>query len=531
VPFSPVYNGMEERTRFMSRGMPGEVIGGIPPGSGPQAVAVMTDEQLLERFVARQEGAAFEELVRRHGPMVWRVCRRMLANAQDAEDAFQATFIVLIRRGPAIAKRESVGSWLHGVAAHIALQTREAANRQRTATQQMQRQATPVTADASSGAAGREVHAVLDEELNRLPEKYRAPLVLCYLEGKTTEETAQQLGCPKGTILWRLAEGRERLRSRLTRRGVAISAVALSTLLAQGAAHAALPASLTAAATHAASVGVAGKALGAGVLATKAGALANATMKAAFWAKVKLATIALATAAVAVGVPAYLALKPDNSGLVLHYALQEGTGTKVRDTSPTGNDGTLAGGVTWVAGPRPGTKALLLDGQSGRVELAKDVSPWLGKTATVACWIKTTQNGGGSDSSSPALIGTAVPEDNDVVWGWLDNTGRIGVAAGAGPAAHGTQASAQSQQPINDGRWHHVAMTRQADTGAVTMYVDGVFQSMALSGVGPKAAPLTALARFDSFQQQAVYYFSGALGDLRIYARALSADEIRRLAQ
>jgi hypothetical protein len=379
-------------------------------------------------------------------------------------------------------------------------------------------------------ATSREVHAVLDEELNRLPEKYRAPLVLCYLEGKTTEETAQQLGCPKGTILWRLAQGRERLRERLTRRGVTISAVALGALLSQGAANAALSTGLTAAAVKAASLGVAGKALGAGLLATKAGTLANASMKAAFWAKLKFWTAVVVAGTVA-SVPAYMILKPGEDRLVGRYALDEGQGTKVRDGSSTGNHGTLVGGVTWVAGPKSGTKAPEFDGRTGHIQLGKDISPWLGKTATLAAWIKTTQTGGGSDSSSPALTGSAVPEDNDGVWGWLDNTGRIGVAAGAGPAAHGTQLSAQSQQPINDGRWHHVAMTRNADTGEVAMYVDGVFQNKAISGVGTKDAPLTALARFDSLQQQAVYYFAGAISDLRIYARVLSPDEIRRLAQ
>jgi RNA polymerase sigma factor (sigma-70 family) len=477
---------------------------------------------LLERFVASKDAAAFEELVRRHGPMVLRVCQRVLQQAQDAEDAFQVTFLVLARKAAVIAKRGSVGSWLYGVAMRVALQTRDAI-RKRPATVGGQD-----IADRPQNQPGGNARQALDEELNRLPEKYRAPLVLCYLEGKTNDEAADQLGCSRGTIATRLSRGRDRLRDGLVRRGVTVSGAVLVALLGQSVAKAAVPAALAATTAKAAAAAAAGKAVAAGLVTAKAGALLQATLRAMFWAKMKLATLMI-TAAAVVTVPAYLALKPDDSGLVGHYALSEGKGTQARDGATAGNHSTLTGGVTWVAGPRPGAMALAFDGRTGHLQLARDSQPWLGGTATVACWLKTTQTGAG-DNSSPAVVGTDALDNNDVVWGWLDSAGRIGVSAGAGPAADGGQPSAQSKLPINDGRWHHVAMTRAADTGEVQMFVDGVFQSRAMSGIGKKTAPLTALGRFPSEHNQATYYFSGALGDLRIYARVLSADEIRRLA-
>jgi len=511
----------------MSSGTPVRGLQPHPPRIQRESAGGVTDEQLLERFVSHKDAAAFEELVRRHGPMVLRVCQRVLQQAQDAEDAFQVTFLILARKAAAIAKRGSVGSWLYGVAYRVALQTRDAS--QRHPASAGGQEAAIAARPQKPGEPASDARQALDEELNRLPEKYRAPLVLCYLEGKTNDEAADQLGCSRGTIATRLSRGRDRLRNGLVRRGVTVSGAVLVALLGQSVAKAAVPAGLTATTAKAATAVAAGKALAGGLVTAKAGALFSATLRAMFWAKMKLAALVV-TAAAVVTVPAYIALKPDSSGLVGHYALAEGKGTQVRDESASANHGKLVGGVTWVQGPRAGTMALDFDGRTGHVQLARDASPWLGGTATVAYWIKTTQTGGDSDSSSPGIVGTAVLDNDDVVWGWLDVQGRLGVVAGAGPA-RSTQPSAQSQQPVNDGRWHHVGMTRNAATGEVAIYVDGVFQNKAVAGLGPKAAPLTALARFDSIQGQAVYYFRGALCDLRMYSRILSADEIRRLAQ
>jgi RNA polymerase sigma factor (sigma-70 family) len=187
----------------------------------PAKAGGVTDAALLERF-ARGDEAAFELLVWRHGPMVLGACRRVLRHEQDAEDAFQATFLALARRAAAIRKSQSLGGWLYTVAHRVALRARE------------DRDARPYIAELTGKEpaadprpgpaeelARREVGPLLESEVARLPEKYRAAFVLCYLEGKTNEEAAELLGCPKGTVLSRLARARERLRRRLAGRHLA----------------------------------------------------------------------------------------------------------------------------------------------------------------------------------------------------------------------------------------------------------------------------------------------------------------------
>jgi RNA polymerase sigma factor (sigma-70 family) len=182
-----------------------------------------SDVQLLQRFAAGHDEAAFTALVRRHGAMVFSVCRRVLPEAQDAEDAFQAAFLVLARRVRSIARPELLGNWLYGVAYRTALEAKRAARRRL-----KERRAPDLKAeDPAEAAAWADLRPVLDEEVSRLPEKYRAPFVLCHLEGRTNEEAAQVLGCPRGTVLSRLAWARQRLRARLTRRGVTLAGGAL----------------------------------------------------------------------------------------------------------------------------------------------------------------------------------------------------------------------------------------------------------------------------------------------------------------
>jgi RNA polymerase sigma factor (sigma-70 family) len=199
-----------------------------------------TDAELLGRFAAGRDEAAFAALVERHGPMVLGVCRRVLAAEQDAEDAFQAAFLVLARKAVSIQRRESVSRWLYEVAYRTALRARLSAARRRDRERRAETMCTP---DPTAEAAWREIRPVLDEELHRLPEKYRDALVLCYLEGKSNRDAARVLGWPAGTMSRRLVRARELLRDRLAGRGVALSVGLLGAAVAQNA-SAAVPKAL-----------------------------------------------------------------------------------------------------------------------------------------------------------------------------------------------------------------------------------------------------------------------------------------------
>jgi RNA polymerase sigma factor (sigma-70 family) len=218
----------------------GQLLRQVAPG---RTVEQLTDSQLLERFAGQRDEAAFAVLVKRHGPMVLAVCRRLLQNTHDADDAFQATFLVLVRKAGSIAQPELLANWLYGVAYRVAVKARVRAARR----SEHERRAPAMSLeDPLSEVTGRELRSVLDAEMNHLPEKYRAPLVLCYLEGKTNEEAARQLGWPTGSISGRLARARELLRKRLVRRGLALSVGAFTMLLSKNSAAAAVPDSLLA---------------------------------------------------------------------------------------------------------------------------------------------------------------------------------------------------------------------------------------------------------------------------------------------
>jgi RNA polymerase sigma factor (sigma-70 family) len=184
--------------------------------NAPAGASGVSDADLLSRFVSHQDEAAFELLVWRHGPLVLGACRRILRRDQDIEDAFQATFLTLARKAGSISKGASVSAWLYQVAYRVALRV----NRYR-APQPLGNQDLVFTADGDPGEqlAAHELRSLLDAEVNRLPEKYRTAFILCYLNGKTNEAAARELGCPKGTILSRLARARDRLRRRLTEKG------------------------------------------------------------------------------------------------------------------------------------------------------------------------------------------------------------------------------------------------------------------------------------------------------------------------
>jgi RNA polymerase sigma factor (sigma-70 family) len=205
---------------------------------GPGEAAEPGDHELLERFAARGDEAAFAALVRRHGPMVRGLCRRLLGDPGRAEDVFQATFLVLARRASHIRKRQSVGSFLYGVARRLGCNARRGEARRR----RHERRAAQCRPRPRSPEAGwAELLATLDEELARLPEQARAPLLLCYLEGRTQDEAARFLGWSLGTLRRRLERGRDLLRLRLTGRGATLSAALFAALLAPHGATAAVP--------------------------------------------------------------------------------------------------------------------------------------------------------------------------------------------------------------------------------------------------------------------------------------------------
>jgi RNA polymerase sigma factor (sigma-70 family) len=244
-----------------------------------------SDRDLLRRFAARRDEEAFTALVRRHGAMVLGVGLRVLRHYQDAEDVCQATFLLLAKKASATAWRASVANWLYEVAYHLALKAREAARRRKAREVKAQPRTPP---DPLAEITVRDLQGVLDEELSRLAPKYRTPLLLCCLEGKTRDEAARCLGVPLSTVIGRLETGRERLRRRLARRGVPLAlAFAGGTLLVPTARAAVAPA-LAGATTRAAVQVVSGKAL-TQVVSPKVASLVKGGMHAMLLTKLKLA--------------------------------------------------------------------------------------------------------------------------------------------------------------------------------------------------------------------------------------------------
>lgn len=275
------------------------------------------DGQLLSRFV-QGDGGAFTALVGRYAPLVWGVCQRLLGASPDAEDAFQATFVVLVRKAGSLADGRPLGPWLYRVASRTATKARARSARRRS--RESASGLEPAVPD-SADVHHRELSAVLDEELGRLPERYRRPVVLCYLEGLTNEEAAQRLACPKGTVLSRLSRARDRLRERLARRGVDPSATLL-------------PAALTPAAPPAlvAAVGEAGPLLQSGGttgFSSTAMILAKGVMFSMFLRKVEIVGLVVLA----------LALAATGSGwLIPQAALPAAQVAQAVDEKPTADD-------------------------------------------------------------------------------------------------------------------------------------------------------------------------------------------------
>lgn len=280
------------------------------PADSPAAPeSTPTDRQLLKRFATAHDESAFEMLVQRHGPIVLGVCRRLLRDDHSAEDAFQATFLVLVRKAASIQRPELLGNWLYGVAFRIASRARRNAARR----SETERQVVYLPkAESLSELAHRELRAVLDEEMNQLPEKYRAPLVLCYLEGKTNEEAARQLGWPAGSMSWRLARGRELLRQRLEQRDVAYSPMFLLMPMLAHQGVASLPAQLAGSTIKAGVAFASGKGAAAAGVSTTAAHLVEQTLHAMRVPKITawVATILALLLALLGGGLAYSAVSP-----------------------------------------------------------------------------------------------------------------------------------------------------------------------------------------------------------------------------
>jgi RNA polymerase sigma factor (sigma-70 family) len=258
------------------------------------SVAGRGEEQLLRQFVAAGDAIAFEALVARHGPMVLSVCRRILGDPHAAADAFQATFLVLVRKAGRLRAVDQLGPWLHGVAFRVAARARSDAARRRA---RETRGARAEAVEDARPAEQAELRGLLDREVDRLPESYRRAVILCYLEGQTHEEAARRLGCTPGMLRGRLDRARAKLRARLVRRGVAPAlALGAATLLTKTAA-AAVPAALRDTTVSVARQALAGKAAAAAVPASVL-VLAQGVLRTAQFSKLKVALAIVAAAAV-----------------------------------------------------------------------------------------------------------------------------------------------------------------------------------------------------------------------------------------
>jgi RNA polymerase sigma factor (sigma-70 family) len=247
---------------------------------------ILSDGRLLEAFLTARDQTAFELLVKRHGPMVLGVCKRIIGNHHDAEEAFQAVFLVLARRAASVMPRELVGNWLHGVAYRTALHARGRLARHRARETQVKDMPQPTVSD---DVDLRELHQALDRELDKLSDKYRLPIVLCDLEGRPRKDVAAQLQIPEGTLSSRLATGRQMLARKLARHGVTLSAAALAAVLPDMTASAMQP-TLLAATVKAAVLSAAGQSAAA-LVSQQTLALCEGVLKTMFLSKLKVVSL------------------------------------------------------------------------------------------------------------------------------------------------------------------------------------------------------------------------------------------------
>ncbi|OAI50292.1 hypothetical protein AYO44_05760 [Planctomycetaceae bacterium SCGC AG-212-F19] len=481
------------------------------------------DRQLVAELAGAKPGPALAECIGRFGPMVKRTAWRITGDEHLAEDVCQAVFLVLMRKAGGLKNVSLLGAWLYRVAVLAARKVVEAKSRR-----QRREQEAGMAAHLQSAALNR-LPTGIDAAITGLPEIYRRVIVAHYLQGRSHAEVAAQLGVPEPTVRKRASLGIERLRKALGATTAGLTVAALSGALAAEAAASAAPlASASVVAIQAAAAGSAPSAVA---------SLAHSVIQSLFWAKLKMFGIAGSVAAVLTIVPAMALLPRPEVGLVGHYALAEGQGSRAWDASASRNHGTLVGGVSWV----PGRKgyALSFDGKTGYVQLSQDLNQWLGGSATMAFWINTKQVGSGY----PPVCVTGVDivaKTDDVHWGFLDESGKIGIGAGDDLFLKGKiaieQMTARSAKPINDGQWHHVALTRDAVLGRLAVYVDGVLSATTSTGVkGLKTTPFYSIGRKEVFPgplaDKPMLYFQGLLSDVRFYNRVLAAAEIEAVAK
>jgi RNA polymerase sigma factor (sigma-70 family) len=350
------------------------------------------DAELLERFICRRDEAAFAVLVARHGPMVLRLCRRVLGDAHAAEDCCQATFLVLARRAATVRRRAALVSWLHGVAFRVARKARAAGSRrppgERHGADEAPADPRP---DPLTLLTARELLTALDEEVRRLPEVYRLPVILCCVEGRTREEAARQLGWTSGSVKGRLERGRARLHAGLRRRGLTLSAaLAAAELSRAGAAVVTAPWVLTMA--RAAARFAAGEAVPAEAVSVRAVALTNAFLEVTVMTRLKIA------------VALFLMLLGSATGVLAYRALaQEPAGGRPGVEGPAGGDrsgpapGGLPGGGP-VVGGRTG-----LPGMPGGGERPGGRPRWEYKAISLAHIVEMSRKGDPSDRITEGL--------------------------------------------------------------------------------------------------------------------------------
>ena len=269
--------------------------------------AVKSDGDLLAEFAATGQEAPFEELVRRHGALVYGACCRILDSTQDAEDATQAVLLTLAHKAKSLRHHPSLAGWLHHVSRHVSLRARKSAEQRKAREQEIAMQANLSTDPLEHTEEWAALKPLLDQELDALPEKYRVPLILHHMEGRTQEDIANLLGCTFGTVSGRLSRARELLRARLSRRGVVMSVSLLFVLVSKNT-PAAMPVMLAASTAKAAALIAAGHAATPGLLSAQSAALTEGAMKMLYFAKLKVAAVlvlGLTLASASAGVVAY----------------------------------------------------------------------------------------------------------------------------------------------------------------------------------------------------------------------------------